>query len=136
MPGNGEPVRFITDVLKQQDGGIKGSQVDFMVGQEVPFQIRTSLWSFGDAKDLIAAVLGSLDGDVALAEISAGNFSDSASITEAITLADSIIGLDGEIAAAVRILVEAREQRFLASERKRRFTVNARPRRFVVSKLH
>lgn len=92
-----------------------------------------------DLTDLYGVVLNataSLSEPVDLASAYSALLQAGASISEAITLASTFASTAGEVAAAVRILVEARNRRIVVEPRERRFIAAARKRRIDVKKLN
>ena len=92
-----------------------------------------------DLTDLYGVVLtatASLSEPVDLASAYSALLQAGASISEAITLAATFAVSAGEIAAAVRILVEARNRRIIVEPRDRRIIVEGRKRHIDVKKLN
>lgn len=80
----------------------------------------------------LASVTDSMD----LTDVQSSLMMAGASFSEAVALADSWFSTAGEIAAAVRIVVAARNRRIVPEARDRLIVVNARQRRIPVKKLN
>ena len=89
-----------------------------------------------DAHSVILNAAASLTEQVDPADIQSALMVAGASFSEAVELADLWLGTIGEIAAAVQILVAARDRRLVAEPRDTLVIVKTRPRRIVVNKLN
>ncbi len=89
-----------------------------------------------DAYSVILNAAASLTEQVDPADIQSALMVAGASFSEAVELAAVWLGTVGEIAAAVQILVAARDRRLVAEPRDTLVIVKTRPRRIVVNKLN
>ena len=100
---------------------------------------RTSLTEqvdLADAHSVILNAAASLTEQVDPADIQSALMVAGASFSEAVELADLWLATVGEIAAAVQILVAARDRRLVAEPRDTLVIVKTRPKRIVVNKLN
>jgi len=89
-----------------------------------------------EATDTVLQAIGNVTDVLDLSDIQTALIDAGMSFSDAIDLSEVWSSLSGEIAAAVHIIVAARDRRFVAGPRERLMVVKSRPRRTIVKKLH